>query len=641
MATTENNFTGNGSQVSYPFTFEYLKTSDVKIGLKLGTGAEQVLAATEYTFPNATTLKLDTISSATTWQETSGAPKSGIKVRVHRKTADDSVASTFYPGSAIRSSDLNDNFLQNLYVTQEARNITSDSTTIAEEAKETADTADANATTALNNSRESDGSGGWTTAIAKATAASNTATNASNSVGNKIDKDGSVAMTAALTLSGAPTSDLHASTKKYVDDYLIDEDNMSTNSASRLPSQQSVKAYVDTNVDTKLSKAGGTMTGAIAMGTSKITGVGDPTSAQDAATKNYVDTNHYTKTEADTKYFSADTETIDSTETWDDADNRIATTKAIDNRVTTIVQDVGGFVPIANETSFPNTNPDVNNGAGTLVSIKALASSLTSNGSGVATIANGNLANSATVTINGLANSTTYAAGFGLIVETTTTLHTYTFHRQLAKASDVTSVASNSSNINTVAGAITNINAVAGNNTNITAVAGNESNIDIVAGELTYAEDLGLVSESLTASSGNNIDTVAGAITNINTVAGSNTNINTVAAANSNIGVVAGSISNVNTVGTNISNVNSFSDQYKVASSAPGSPSEGDLWYDSANNTLKYHNGSSFVSIASGLTNIVEDQTPELYAALDCNDKNLTEVATISGTNLQIDFGTL
>ena len=218
MATTENNFTGNGTQVSYAFTFPYLETSDVKIGLTLGTGAEQVLAATEYTFPNATTLKLGTISSATTWQETSGAPKSAIKVRVHRKTADDNVASTFYPGSAIRSSDLNDNFLQNLYVTQEARNITGDSTTIADEAKELATTADANATTALNNSRESDGSGGWTTAIAKATSASNTATSASNAVGNKIDKDGSVAMTAALTLSGAPTSDLHASTKKYVDD---------------------------------------------------------------------------------------------------------------------------------------------------------------------------------------------------------------------------------------------------------------------------------------------------------------------------------------------------------------------------------------------------------------------------------------
>ena len=51
----------------------------------------------------------------------------------------------------------------------------------------------------------------------------------------------------------------------------------------------STKAYVDTQVGTKLSLTGGTMSGAIAMGTNKITGVGDPTLAQDAATKAYTD----------------------------------------------------------------------------------------------------------------------------------------------------------------------------------------------------------------------------------------------------------------------------------------------------------------------------------------------------------------
>jgi hypothetical protein len=43
--------------------------------------------------------------------------------------------------------------------------------------------------------------------------------------------------------------------------------------------------------DAALPKAGGTMSGAIAMGTSKITGMGDPADAQDAATKAYVDSN--------------------------------------------------------------------------------------------------------------------------------------------------------------------------------------------------------------------------------------------------------------------------------------------------------------------------------------------------------------
>jgi hypothetical protein len=53
---------------------------------------------------------------------------------------------------------------------------------------------------------------------------------------------------------------------------------------------QSKISGLTTSLGDKLALAGGTMSGAIAMGTSKITGLGDPTSAQDAATKNYVDT---------------------------------------------------------------------------------------------------------------------------------------------------------------------------------------------------------------------------------------------------------------------------------------------------------------------------------------------------------------
>jgi hypothetical protein len=49
------------------------------------------------------------------------------------------------------------------------------------------------------------------------------------------------------------------------------------------------KTYVDTADALKLNLTGGTMSGAIAMGTNKITGVGNPTLAQDAATKDYVD----------------------------------------------------------------------------------------------------------------------------------------------------------------------------------------------------------------------------------------------------------------------------------------------------------------------------------------------------------------
>jgi glycine cleavage system H lipoate-binding protein len=50
-----------------------------------------------------------------------------------------------------------------------------------------------------------------------------------------------------------------------------------------------VTSAIQTQLDNKLALAGGTMSGAIAMGTNKITGLGTPTDATDAATKAYVD----------------------------------------------------------------------------------------------------------------------------------------------------------------------------------------------------------------------------------------------------------------------------------------------------------------------------------------------------------------
>ena len=63
-----------------------------------------------------------------------------------------------------------------------------------------------------------------------------------------------------------------------------------TASTAELNFVDGVTSAIQTQIDAKLALAGGTMSGAIAMGTSKITGLGDPTSAQDAATKAYVDT---------------------------------------------------------------------------------------------------------------------------------------------------------------------------------------------------------------------------------------------------------------------------------------------------------------------------------------------------------------
>jgi hypothetical protein len=59
--------------------------------------------------------------------------------------------------------------------------------------------------------------------------------------------------------------------------------------AAALGNDASFSTTVTNSIATKLPLAGGTMSGAIAMGTNKITGMGTPTASTDAATKGYVD----------------------------------------------------------------------------------------------------------------------------------------------------------------------------------------------------------------------------------------------------------------------------------------------------------------------------------------------------------------
>ena len=110
-------------------------------------------------------------------------------------------------------------------------------------------------------------------------------------------------------------------------------------------------------------------------------------------------------------------------------DAQLPTAKAVNDQIVALMQDAGGYFPIADDQSFPNANPDPNDDAGTIVSI-ADAGGLVVNGSGVTTT--GRTLGGATVTINGIDStlySTTIAAGKGMLVQTTSTLNTYTYHR--------------------------------------------------------------------------------------------------------------------------------------------------------------------------------------------------------------------
>jgi len=147
--TTENTYVSNGSTVLYSFTFPYINEADVKVSLNQ-------LDTTAFTLANATTVELD------------AAPNSGVSIRIYRDTPTDAVSSVFFPGSAIRAQDLNDNFEQALYVVQESQTIieNSDAASVtaianealatADQAKNTADSVSGTANAAVTTANEAD-----------------------------------------------------------------------------------------------------------------------------------------------------------------------------------------------------------------------------------------------------------------------------------------------------------------------------------------------------------------------------------------------------------------------------------------------------------------------------------------------------
>ena len=129
----------------------------------------------------------------------------------------------------------------------------------------------------------------------------------------------------------------------------------------------------------------------------------------------------------------------------------------------------------------------------------------------------------------------------------------------------------------------------------------------------------------------------------IKTVSDNITSINTVSTDINNVNTTANSISNVNTVGASIGDVNRYAAEYSISASQPSSPSNGDLWYDTSNDVLKNYNGTIWAGITSnsGIASVVDDTSPQLGGALDGQNNNMSNIGTIDGANLQLDFGTL
>ena len=499
------NATSASGTTDFTFTFPYIKEAHIEVYLNYNK-INQGTGSTEYQVITNVSPKLVRLNT--------GTASANLRVEIRRNSSLDTPLVDYADGSTLTANDLDTSALQSLYIDQELKDSQFQTVTTSE-------------STGLP------------------------------SLGNK-----------RLTEVADPTSAQDAATKNYIDTFTgnIDGRDLSVDGAkldgieanatadqTDAEIRAAVEAASDSNVftdadHTKLNEAA-TLTGSETLTNKTLTSpvINDMSgTALVTSGTSTSDNKTYSAKRAGEIFYGKDTlSEIQSGESWSAADDKIATTSAIDARITDLVDDVGGFVPIANETSFPTANPDVNNGAGTLVSIKEFASSHTPSG-GTVTIANG-AGSGNTVTITGC-GSTVLGAGYGGIVETTSTLHTYTFHRLSPKATEVTTVAAN----------VSNISSCASNETNINAAVSNASNINTVA-----------------------------------------TNI-------SNVNSVGGSISNVNTVASNLASVNNFADQYRIASSQPSSSlNTGDLYFDTTANELRVYNGSSWQGGVTATGNLV------------------------------------
>ena len=164
----------------------------------------------------------------------------------------------------------------------------------------------------------------------------------------------------------------------------------------------------------------------------------------------------------------------------------------------------------------------------------------------------------------------------------------------------ITNVNSNSTNINSVNSNSANINLVAGSIGSVNTVATDIAKVIAVANDLAEAvSEVETVANDLNETT-SEIDTVANAITNVDIVGNAIASVNTLAGV-SNLQNLANAHTQIVTVGNNIPAVQSFGNTYKISASAPSSPIQGTLWFDTTANIMKVYDGSSFINAGSSV----------------------------------------
>ena len=542
MAITQNLYDGDGSTTAYPFTFPYLKQSDIKVQLDANI-------STAWSLSDATTVTFDS------------APGNDVRVKIYRETDTDTAPATFYAGSAIKSEDLNDNFTQNLYSNQEVNarylsnlggtmvgnlNMGEDTKLIFEGATDDAHettltvadpTADRTITLPnVTGTVVTTGDTGTVTStmIADATIVDGDIAN-TTITGGKLVNDTITATQIATNAVGQSELAGDAVTGAHIVDDAIDSEHYAVDSidtehyaANSVDTtaladdavtgvQLAANAvdshhYVDFSIDTVHIAADAIQDTKIADNAVKSEHITDThvTASKLAADSvngskiadDSIDSEHYVNESIDAQHIadnnittakiadanvtlaklasnSVDSSKIvnanvtvdkigndavtadklldhasddsqravttdhikdnavtiaklgcEETTLTTNSDVKVPTSKAVADHVANVVDSVGGFKIIANKDSFPEAHPDPKGDAGMVISITDPVGFVV-NGSGVSTTGD-TITSDGTVTINGLpsgVHSSTLTANYTLLLQTTSTAHTYDFYR--------------------------------------------------------------------------------------------------------------------------------------------------------------------------------------------------------------------
>lgn len=224
--------------------------------------------------------------------------------------------------------------------------------------------------------------------------------------------------------------------------------------------------------------------------------------------------------------------------------------------------------------------------------------------------------------------------------------------------------------INTVSGIAANVTTVAGISTDVTAVAGKATEIGLlgvsavitdmgILGTADVVTDMNVLGSADVVSDMNTLGTAdvvsdmnvlatADVVTDMNVLGTADvvSDMNTLGTADvvtdMNTLGTASNVTNMSTVAASIADVNRYANEYTISSSAPGSPSAGDLWYDSTSSVLKYYNGSTWAAL-SGDTDVLvgnsaSDTTPGYLSAKVAAGNNVTLTTLNSGGNEQLQI---